>query len=273
MARTTTLSAVSTPDLPAPPAAPSPAPIEPQLAAGWFPDPNGRHEHRYFNGRSWTADVADGGQRSVDPMGTLPTPRPAFPPGPAGSTGNGIATAALVCGLIAVVLAWMPFVVVAGLVLAVLALVFGVQGLRRSNVTSAGRGKSIAGIVLGAVGVGLAVLGTILTVVVFREVRAFLDAAPHESEVVDCSVADGVARVSGTLTNRSDDPAEFSIFVTVRTAERTTEAGEAREIGTLDPEATTEWQVTTLVERSAESCTANVDVFGPLPFGVPMERP
>lgn len=264
---------MSTPDLPAPPAAPTPAPAEPALPAGWFPDPNGRYEHRYFNGRGWTADVADGGHRTVDPMGTQPTPRPAYPPAPAGPGGNGIATAALVCGLIAVVLAWMPFVVVAGAVLAVLALVFGIQGLRRSHATSSGRGKSIAGIVLGAVGIGLAVLGTILSVVVFREVRAFLDAAPHDVEVLDCAVADGVARASGTLTNLADEPAEFSIFITVRTAERTTEAGDPREIERLAPGATADWQVTTLVERTAESCTANVDVFGPLPFGVPMDRP
>lgn len=35
-------------------------------AAAWYPDPNGGHELRYWDGRAWTAHVADGGQTSVD---------------------------------------------------------------------------------------------------------------------------------------------------------------------------------------------------------------
>lgn len=34
--------------------------------ADWYPDPCGRHEHRYWDGRAWTENVADGGQASVD---------------------------------------------------------------------------------------------------------------------------------------------------------------------------------------------------------------
>jgi hypothetical protein len=40
---------------------PAPAP-----AAGWYPDPSGRHELRYWSGALWTEHVADGGQSSVD---------------------------------------------------------------------------------------------------------------------------------------------------------------------------------------------------------------
>ena len=29
--------------------------------AGWYPDPTGRHQHRYFDGREWTNHVADAG--------------------------------------------------------------------------------------------------------------------------------------------------------------------------------------------------------------------
>ena len=35
---------------------------------GWWPDPFGRHEVRWWDGRAWTADVSDGGVRSVDPV-------------------------------------------------------------------------------------------------------------------------------------------------------------------------------------------------------------
>jgi hypothetical protein len=37
-------------------------------AAGWYPDPRGRHEHRYFDGTAWTDHVADGGRPSTDPV-------------------------------------------------------------------------------------------------------------------------------------------------------------------------------------------------------------
>ena len=34
---------------------------------GWFDDPSGRHEIRYWDGRRWTRHVSDHGRRSVDP--------------------------------------------------------------------------------------------------------------------------------------------------------------------------------------------------------------
>jgi Protein of unknown function (DUF2510) len=37
--------------------------------AGWERDPSGRHEYRYWDGASWSDDVADQGVTSVDPMG------------------------------------------------------------------------------------------------------------------------------------------------------------------------------------------------------------
>ena len=37
--------------------------------ANWYPDPWGRHEHRYFDGAKWTEHVGDHGRQSVDPPG------------------------------------------------------------------------------------------------------------------------------------------------------------------------------------------------------------
>jgi hypothetical protein len=37
-------------------------------AAGWNPDPTGRHEYRYWDGSVWTDDVSDNGVASVDPL-------------------------------------------------------------------------------------------------------------------------------------------------------------------------------------------------------------
>ena len=57
------------PGQPAAGAPPWTGPITPIPPAGWYPDPASRHEYRYWNGGSWTAQVADRGQASVDPLG------------------------------------------------------------------------------------------------------------------------------------------------------------------------------------------------------------
>jgi uncharacterized protein YxjI len=36
-------------------------------APDWYPDPFGRHEHRYFDGENWTDQVASHGRQAVDP--------------------------------------------------------------------------------------------------------------------------------------------------------------------------------------------------------------
>ncbi len=38
-------------------------------APNWYPDPWGRHEHRYYDGQKWTEHVASHGRQSVDPPG------------------------------------------------------------------------------------------------------------------------------------------------------------------------------------------------------------
>ena len=52
---------------PAEPPAP-PAPAQPGVAAGWYPDPSGRFEHRWRDGQNWTSTVATQGQQYHDPV-------------------------------------------------------------------------------------------------------------------------------------------------------------------------------------------------------------
>ncbi len=40
---------------------------------GWYPDPMGRHEHRWYDGTAWTDHVASGGSQSLDPVQAPPT--------------------------------------------------------------------------------------------------------------------------------------------------------------------------------------------------------
>ena len=105
--------------------------------AGWYPDPTGRFEYRYHNDRHWTADVSTNGQRYVDP---LPTPvagptgdrRPAAAPHTTvAATASAIAS--MVCGIVALVIAWLPFIGVIGLAAAVVGLALAIPALRRSK--------------------------------------------------------------------------------------------------------------------------------------------
>lgn len=41
-------------------------------AAGWYPDPTGRFEHRYYDGATWTEFVATGGTQGNDPLPEAP---------------------------------------------------------------------------------------------------------------------------------------------------------------------------------------------------------
>lgn len=40
--------------------------------ASWQPDPWGRHQYRWFDGRGWTESVADGGVQTMDPVAPAP---------------------------------------------------------------------------------------------------------------------------------------------------------------------------------------------------------
>ncbi|HYT38195.1 MAG TPA: phospholipid scramblase-related protein [Acidimicrobiia bacterium] len=65
--------------------------------ADWYPDPTGRHEHRYWDGSTWTEHVASHGRQSVDPdLSARPPPTVDRPAGKvvrdvakAGATGAG----------------------------------------------------------------------------------------------------------------------------------------------------------------------------------------
>jgi hypothetical protein len=41
----------------------------------WYPDPTGRHDHRWWDGAAWTAHIADAGTAGIDPLGAdMPDP-------------------------------------------------------------------------------------------------------------------------------------------------------------------------------------------------------
>jgi hypothetical protein len=159
--------------------------------AGWYADPLGLHEKRFFNGTVWTDRVTDREVEGHDPLGNV-APPPPFTPTVSGiapqyvgapqygaapsyggapqyvaqqyvvvapqAVGNGMAIAALVLGIIGVLLAPSIGSYLLGVICGVLALVFGLVGIR--NVTArgaSGGGLATAGIVLGCVAIALGI--------------------------------------------------------------------------------------------------------------------
>ena len=139
--------------------------------SGWHPDPYGRFEYRYHNGAQWTADVAMGGRRFVDPNGSpgsplapgaYPMQAPNVPP--VAPRTRGFAVASFIIGLISVLAAWLPFVFAAAAVGAALALVFGILGARKASAQDGhGRGFAIAGIALSVAAALLCIVGFMFT--------------------------------------------------------------------------------------------------------------
>jgi hypothetical protein len=233
---------------------------------GWFPDPIGRHEHRYFNGVTWTADVADRGNRSIDPLGTTNVSPPAR------TEGNRIATAAMTCGLVGGFLAWIPLVVAIGFVLGVLALVFGIKGLRRSRLVGTGRGFAITGIVSGAVALALSVVGIVWSVKVLTEVIDFIEPGPVTAEITSCEMTESAIVVRGELINLSDERRDYTVYGWVTSPFNEQHSDMISELSAVPPNQPVPFTLQRLRAGEAGSCEAEVDVQGPAPYGLEFDR-
>lgn len=172
-------------------------PIESVHAAGWYPDPAGEHDHRYHNGTDWTADVATGGVRGVQPLPPPPGRRP--------TTRSG--TLPLVLGVVAMTVGWVPFVSFVMLAVAIVAIGLGV---RRRH----GSGSAVAGIVTGSVGLVFSLAGVWLSVVIVTSIAAFERPGAHEAEITECVEVDGVTRATGTITNLESNEASYTVTIT-----------------------------------------------------------
>lgn len=212
----------------------------------------------------WTSDVSDGGQRLIDPLGTGPGYS-----GIDSRRGNGVATAALTCGIIGMLIAWIPLVVVAGVVLGVLALVFGIKGLRRAASAGSGRRMAIAGIVTGSLTLVLAIVGVVWSVVVIRAVADFMEPGPVVAEFSECTLDGRTAIVDGAITNDSRSIRDYTLFVTVD------EQVDIISFDSLAPGETVEWTARITTRTILDDCRPTLVVQGPFPFGIeldPIER-
>lgn len=106
------------------------------------------------------------------PPGDQPPPSQAWddpgaaPPAQQGS--NGLAIAALVTGIIALLLSWIPVVNVLALVLGIVAVATGVGGVRRTRTAGVGgKGLAVGGLVTGIIAILLSLLIIVLFIVGF----------------------------------------------------------------------------------------------------------
>jgi hypothetical protein len=235
-------------------------------AAGWYADPTGRYEHRYYNGRAWTADVSAGGQRFVDPLGLRGRDQP-----DARSANSAAGTAAMVLGIVAISIAWMPFVVVLGAIAALLALVFGWIGLRRARDSGGSRSFAVVGLATGASALVAATVGVLLTMVVLDVYDDYLNPQPHTIAVTECELQGSRATMAGVLSNTGDRTADYSVLIGfVRPGTDNAHRSERVSVDDVEPGADAPFTAQSQVDLDAIDCVI-LDVNGPLPFGVAVD--
>lgn len=110
--------------------------------------------------------TSDGGP--LPPPGGWPNPAPAAPPP---RSPNRVATAALVCGIVALVTGIIPLLVLIAIPTGIAALITGGMSLRYARGARRGRGLAIGGLVTGALGI-VAVLGWAALVLSDEDFRA-----------------------------------------------------------------------------------------------------
>ncbi len=242
---------------------------------GWYADPLRRFELRYYNGATWTADVSTGGDRFVDPLGIDVGQHPhQGQPAGSGATENAptsLATASMVLGIVAIAIAWMPFVVVIGAVAALLALAFGILAIRRSGPSDAGRSRAVVGVITGACALLAAALGTVLTFLVLDVYDSYLNPPPHETAITSCEVVGSRAIATGRLENLGDDTSDFSVLIGfVRPGTDNPHRTTRVTLDDVEPGTSAPFDAERQVELDDVDCIV-VEVTGPLPFGLALD--
>ncbi|MCX6522076.1 MAG: DUF4190 domain-containing protein [Actinobacteria bacterium] len=273
--------------------------------AGWYPDPLGRYDHRWYNGTAWTADVSVDGRRFVDPVPldapSNPThvapvapvapvsgiaPSGSAPFGPAGwppmGTAHGVwvtppsppsrtlAVLALIAGLVAVTTGWMPIFFVLGAIAGIAAITLGIVARSRIRAGRArGSGMALAGLVLGPIGLATCVVGVVLTGTLLREVREYTEPGPVDVEITSCAAEGRAVRITGTIENLDDETHDYSIVVEVLDDGDLVERDSTELTGVVAGEVR-DWE-RLLLTRGRTPAVPECEIFavnGPFPFGL-----
>lgn len=242
---------------------------EPESTPGWFPDPTGRFDHRWFNGVRWTTDVSVDGQRYIDPQPWAPPLASASAPRRQRST---MAVLAFIFGLLSVALGWMPFLFVIAAGGAITALVLGTIVLRRQRIApSGGRGLAIAGVALAPAGLALCIVGFLLTRTAVREFEDYLSPGAFTVAETTCRAADdGLATFAGTIANGDDRTHDYILSIEYVDAGSVVKRVSLTVTG-VAPGDTAEWTDRRFVGDVELDCHVR-SVNGPFPFGLDPNR-
>jgi hypothetical protein len=224
--------------------------------SGWYPDPTGRFEYRFQNDSGWTADVSTGGRRSVDPLTSY------TPPAAQRGRSNGLAVAGMVCGIVAVVIAWVPFIAVLGVIAAIVGLSLSIPALSRSR-QSGRRGFAITGIVTSVCGLLLGVVGIVLTVVVVRAIDRFDNPGPVDARIEQC-VDDDLGNVVAEIVVENLSSRERSYTIEVDLGGTTNEWVEVDDVAAGESQSVTVRGASFVSEPTCRI----VSIYGPVPFGL-----
>lgn len=177
----------------------------PSQPPGWYPDPWGRYEHRYFNGANWTGDVSNGGQQMLDRPSQAP--RTATPV-------NQPAVAGLILAGLAAVVSVVPYLFIFAIPAAIAGAVFALQGRRRAP-EMGGTGRTSATVALAVVPLALAgcVGGWLLTRHVENDAKKLRRLDPSVVTVTRCAVDRGRLDVAGRFDSPVNALADVTLVV------------------------------------------------------------
>lgn len=148
----------------------------------------------------------------TDQPAYAPQPGPYPPPQPKGS--NGLAIAGLVLGLLGLLTCWAPVLNVLSIVLGVIGVVLSGIGLAKSKQANAGKGLSIAGIVLGALAIIFAVLINVALVSSIQDLGETSTTVEAPSDSGNGAKADGGGDSGGETGTTRSNPAPLGSAVT-----------------------------------------------------------
>ena len=168
----------------------------------------------------------------------------------------------MVCGIVALVIAWIPFVGVVGLAAAVVGLALGIPALRRSRPTGTRRGAAITGIVTSSIGIVLGVLGIVFAVYLVRAIERFDDPGPHDASITSCTEDGTDVVATGEVTNRSDRSRDYTVEVRLGVGNR-----DWVRVDDVPAGATAEFTAREFGTFQDYACEI-IQVRGPVPFGL-----
>jgi hypothetical protein len=160
-----------------------------------------------------------------------------------------------------------PFVFVLAAIGAILALVFGIVGVRAAaRQDGHGRGYAVWGIVLSIVALALCVVGFAFTRVVLRQVNAYLSPGPNQVRIERCEMSQETGLLMrGTIQNLDSKAHRYEITVVYRFADSSSDS-EVLSIPSVPAGTAKEFSShATVVKAGGVQCEVT-SVYGPAPF-------